>query len=554
MGLLDISLPAGMRANLLLLQGTSAKIDRTQERLATGQRINSALDNPSNFFAARAAQNRASDLNIRKDGMLEAIKNGEAANAGLTAITSLIDSAKGLASAAHASNAKDRDSLSIQYNQVLTQLTSLAGDSSYRGTNLLKKDNLTIDFNENGSSNLTINGFDASATAIGLGKTVNSGYWNPVNTIADGYYAGLAVNNAGSAVAWDDTSFGQTTIPLAAQSGVISVAKGRNFSLALKNDGSVVAWGDNAAGQTNVPVAAQSGVVAIAAGTDSSFALKSDGTLIAWGNISTIPVAAQTGVVSISAGGAAAYALKSDGTVVGWGNVGATPPSGALTGVLSIKSDGGQTIALKIDGSVITWDNTTGNALPVPAILSSGVTDIATGPNQSVALKNDGSVIAWQTGTTATWPVPAAAGSGVVAIAMGNNSYNALALKSDGTVENWNVNPGSARTGTPGIKVSPPISWQLDSGITTSETQLEAATNMLRRNTAALSANLSVITIRQDFTQQMINTLQTGSDNLTLADMNEEGANMLMLQTRQNLGTTSLSLASQAAQSVMRLF
>lgn len=52
----------------------------------------------------------------------------------------------------------------------------------------------------------------------------------------------------------------------------------------------------------------------------------------------------------------------------------------------------------------------------------------------------------------------------------------------------------------------------------------------------------------------MIATLQTGADNLTLADTNEEGANMLMLQTRQNLGITSLSMASQAAQAVLRLF
>ena len=65
---------------------------------------------------------------------------------------------------------------------------------------------------------------------------------------------------------------------------------------------------------------------------------------------------------------------------------------------------------------------------------------------------------------------------------------------------------------------------------------------------------MNIITIRQDFTSSMINTLQTGSDNLTLADMNEEGANMLMLQTRQSLGTTALSLAAQAAQSVLKLF
>ncbi len=57
-----------------------------------------------------------------------------------------------------------------------------------------------------------------------------------------------------------------------------------------------------------------------------------------------------------------------------------------------------------------------------------------------------------------------------------------------------------------------------------------------------MSSNLSIITARQDFTSNMISTLQTGADNLTLADMNEEGANMLMLQTRQSLGVTALSL------------
>ncbi len=68
-----------------------------------------------------------------------------------------------------------------------------------------------------------------------------------------------------------------------------------------------------------------------------------------------------------------------------------------------------------------------------------------------------------------------------------------------------------------------------------------------------MSGNLAVVNTRLDFTGNMINTLQKGADNLTLADMNEEGANLLMLQTRQALGTTALSLASQAAQLVLRL-
>ena len=83
---------------------------------------------------------------------------------------------------------------------------------------------------------------------------------------------------------------------------------------------------------------------------------------------------------------------------------------------------------------------------------------------------------------------------------------------------------------------------------------LETATDTLRVQAKTLSSNLSIISAREDFTSKMINTLEDGAAKLTEADMNEEGANMLMLQTRQALGTTSLSLASQAAQSVLRLF
>jgi flagellin-like hook-associated protein FlgL len=59
---------------------------------------------------------------------------------------------------------------------------------------------------------------------------------------------------------------------------------------------------------------------------------------------------------------------------------------------------------------------------------------------------------------------------------------------------------------------------------------------------------------RQDFTKNMVNTLQTGAANLTLADTNEEAANLLALQTRQQLSSTALSMASQADQAVLRLF
>lgn len=85
-------------------------------------------------------------------------------------------------------------------------------------------------------------------------------------------------------------------------------------------------------------------------------------------------------------------------------------------------------------------------------------------------------------------------------------------------------------------------------------TQLTAALTTLQTESQNLSSNLSTVTIRQQYTTNIINTLNGGADNLTLADPNTEGANMLALQTRQQLGIEALSLSSQAQQSILRLF
>ncbi|HMK49213.1 MAG TPA: flagellin [Thermodesulfovibrionales bacterium] len=272
MAINDVSLTAGMRSNLVSLQGTVNLINRTQERLSTGKKVNSALDDPTNYFVARDHLNRASDLASRKDGMSEAIQTVKAANAGIEGITSLISAAKGLTQSARSADTAGRSTLAAQFNTILDQIDEMATDSGYKGINLLADKDLTVNFNEDGSNSLTVSGFDASSSTAGL-----------------------------------------------------------------------------------------------------------------------------------------------------------------------------------------------------------NIADAASG-------------------------------------------------------------------------------WASDTNIDDAVSDLDAAQNTLRSQASTLAANMSVITIRQDFTTNMISTLQTGSDNLTLADMNEEGANMLMLQTRQSLGTTALSLASQAAQSVLRLF
>jgi flagellin len=96
--------------------------------------------------------------------------------------------------------------------------------------------------------------------------------------------------------------------------------------------------------------------------------------------------------------------------------------------------------------------------------------------------------------------------------------------------------------------------FQLNANINAAITALDAATTSLRTQASAFGSKLSTVQARQDFTKNMINVLQVGADNLTLADTNEEGANLLALQTRQSLSTTALSMAAQADQNVLRLF
>jgi len=92
-----------------------------------------------------------------------------------------------------------------------------------------------------------------------------------------------------------------------------------------------------------------------------------------------------------------------------------------------------------------------------------------------------------------------------------------------------------------------------DASVNTSIDELTAATTALRKQASTFGANLSVVQNRQDFTKALINVLQTGAGNLTLADSNEESANLLALQTRQSISTQTLSLANQAEQNVLSL-
>src|SRR6185312_7098764 len=174
----SIVLSAGVRSNLLQLQQTSDLITSTQTKLATGKRVNSALDNPINYFTAQGLSNRASDLSNLLDSMATGINTIQAANNGITSITKLVQSAQALVSQARqTSDTTVQASLATQYTAILGQITQLAGDSGFNGINLLDSANsadLTLTLNESGSSTVTVTGVDFSANGLSISNAANN--------------------------------------------------------------------------------------------------------------------------------------------------------------------------------------------------------------------------------------------------------------------------------------------------------------------------------------------------------------------------------------------
>jgi flagellin-like hook-associated protein FlgL len=177
MALNQINLTAGMRANLFSLQQTAKLMELTQQRLSTGKKVNSALDDPVTYFAALGHEQRASDLAARKEEMSEAVQTVKAANQGIETITDLIAAAKSLAqSAKSADNTTTAASLASDFNDVLDQLDYVAADSGYKGINLVNgsTETLTVSFDQDGTSKLTLTGFGGSSGGLSVDDAVGS--------------------------------------------------------------------------------------------------------------------------------------------------------------------------------------------------------------------------------------------------------------------------------------------------------------------------------------------------------------------------------------------
>lgn len=134
----DVTLTAAMRNNLAQLRTTTMLMDMTQNRIATGNKVNSALDDPTAFFKSKGLKDDANDLAVLKDDMGQTISAIQAADKAITSITSLVEQAKSLANSAKSeTSATERASLAAQFDDIRSQIDTLAADASYGGQNLI---------------------------------------------------------------------------------------------------------------------------------------------------------------------------------------------------------------------------------------------------------------------------------------------------------------------------------------------------------------------------------------------------------------------------------
>lgn len=424
MAINDISLTSGMRSNLLNLQSTSNLLDRTQTRLSTGKKVNSALDDPIAYFTAKSHTNRASDLSAKKDSMSEAVQVIKAADKGIEGMTGLLSQAKSLATAAATSS--DKKALAEQFNEVLKQIGEMAKDSGYGGVNLVQGTEANTD---------------------------------------------LAVDHDGNQLYTDIN--GNATTDLTSTFAVEQVV-----AVTDPGGGAPITWGADGPSTW----------------TDSQ------GTVRAY----------ESGDHIDATTGAAGY-LDGDGNLVKY-----TADQWVSTSDRSVVVDDGDA-SLNGDGTR-TIDN---------SIRYENKAELTVDFNETGSSKIDLQGFD---------------------VSVNDETGNLTLTKSDGTI----ARADSALGNAPTISAIDTTAAEINFGDAIA--QIDAATDALRSESSTLSSNLSIITTRQDFTTDMINTLTEGADTLTAADMNEEGANMLMLQTRQQLSTRALALSAQSAQAVLSLF
>ncbi len=164
----DITLTGAQRSALLTLQNVADLSDRTQNRLTTGKKVNSVVDNAVAFFQSKGLSDRAADFTDRKDGIDQGVSSITAALDALSSLDSLLKQMKGVAEASKTQTATERASATTQFEELGDQISQLIEDASYQGLNLLNSTGSQLDvaFSTRTASRLQVDGFDLNASSV----------------------------------------------------------------------------------------------------------------------------------------------------------------------------------------------------------------------------------------------------------------------------------------------------------------------------------------------------------------------------------------------------
>jgi hypothetical protein len=507
-----IVLSASVRQNLLSLQSTAALLATTQNDLATGNKVNSALDNPTNFFTAAGLNNRASDIGNLLDSIGNGVQVLQAANTGITSLQSLVSSAQSIA------------------NQVLqtpvgystkSNITS-AAITGATANNLLgtgsPATNATVTGTTDLSAGLTDTGTSQTFTINGTTVTLATGTGTGTGTspTKDFTLANIeaAINGTtGVGVTASDDGAGHLILTSTGTAGA---------SDAIVTTGTAALFG--------IPNATVNGTAATTTGSLSGETL----TIGATGGGTATSITFGTAANDVST-------LNELNSALAANNLQATIDSS--TGKINIvtSNDAASSTIGTLGGTAVSTSGAAFNGLTV----AGPVVD----PNSQAtraSLVSQYNNVLQQINTTAS-----------------DSSFNGVNLLNGDTLKLVFNETGTSTLSITGVTFN-------DAGLSLSTlkagtdfldnnsantvlTQLQNASTTLRGEASALGSNLSVVQIRQDFNKNLIDVLQTGASNLTLADPNQEAADSQALSTRQSIAVSALALANQSQQSVLQL-
>ncbi len=558
----DVVISSALRQNLLSLQNTARVLDRTVLRLATGLKVNSALDNPSSFFTARGLSNEANDLSRLLDGVNQGIQTIKEADVGLNTLTALTRQAETVA----------QQALEL-YNQappkpITVGTKDITGGPLVNSPDINVNDDVIIRFRKKdetalfGTSSVAVN-IEATTTAGELAaqlsalRTTDGEQLVQVELLSNGTlqiegkndfilsinFRAAAISDANNLILADALGFGEQAITLIRNSLFGNEA---GFDLAgtrtVISHRFVNAAGENAKGSdllTNLTT------------PDGSF------TFIGLDNAAD--------QFRIGVNGDAQYDVLLDNTQTVQGFVNGINNISALQGRIFAEFDDetGQIRISAIDDTIETLEF---------GVVGDGIMLANFGFSVGLHLSFVGGVPAEKKIILGQGITPT-----LTQINRLEDDYDSLTEQIDGISEDAkylgiNLLGGDSLTTffnsgltsslvTEGANFTAQgLGFRTKAGfrsITNTQTDLDIAKNSLseiRSFQRSVANNLAIIQARQIFIEETINTLRAGSGDLTIADQNKEGANLLALQTREALGVTALSLATQSQQSVLRLF